>query len=395
MYKVLKKMFKINYIRSYLRALRDYFLNKEEIIKSFALPMKKIDGKKNKDIFVDRNDKQIEFDKNFIDRLRGIINKDVVVSAHWEDMYSIGDKKNFHKQLIKMSDENFFYEVANPSKNDLHFGFGDICKHVLENPRISYFYLNKKVYDTIFRLACSIGVRKFPEVYHFLKFDFDSPDQMLDDIFNELGNESNFPNIFKGEFRLNTKYGVVSFAPIQQMYHAMKILEFSKIYQIKSPRVLEIGAGLGLSAYHARNFKIKDYTILDLSLGSLSQAFFFGSTIGKKNIIIGDEIKNYDNESEEFNDKIKLIQSTELELVPDNIDITLNCDSITEMSFEQAQIYIKLVSKKSKYFLSLNHDNNSFVISEIFKNTDFKRLYRVPSWYRQGYNEELYINTSI
>lgn len=41
------------------------------------------------------------------------------------------------------------------------------------------------------------------------------------------------------------------------------------------------------------------------------------------------------------------------------------------------------------------HDNNSFVISEIFKNTDFKRLYRVPSWYRQGYNEELYINTSI
>ena len=100
-------MFKINYIRSYLRALRDYFLNKEEIIKSFALPMKKIDGKKNKDIFVDRNDKQIEFDKNFIDRLRGIINKDVVVSAHWEDMYSIGDKKNFHKQLIKMSDENF------------------------------------------------------------------------------------------------------------------------------------------------------------------------------------------------------------------------------------------------------------------------------------------------
>lgn len=317
-------MSKINYIRSYLRALRDYFLNKEEIIKSFALPMKKIDGKKNKDIFVDRNDKQIEFDKNFIDRLRGIINKDVVVSAHWEDMYSIGDKKNFHKQLIKMSDENFFYEVANPSKNDLHFGFGDICKHVLENPRISYFYLNKKVYDTIFRLACSIGVRKFPEVYHFLKFDFDSPDQMLDDIFKELGNESNFPNIFKGEFGLNTKYGVVSFAPIQQMYHAMKILEFSKIYQIKSPRVLEIGAGLGLSAYHARNFKIKDYTILDLSLGSLSQAFFFGSTIGKKNIIIGDEIKNYDKESEEFNDKIKLIQSTELELVPDNIDITLN-----------------------------------------------------------------------
>ena len=81
--------------------------------------------------------------------------------------------------------------------------------------------------------------------------------------------------------------------------------------------------------------------------------------------------------------------------MPDNIDLILNCDSITEMSFEQAEIYTKLASEKSKYFLSLNHDNNSFIISEIFKNTSFKKVYRVPTWYRQGYNEELYVNTSL
>jgi len=39
-------MLNIKYIRSYLRALRDYIFQKEEIIKSFALPKKKIDGKK-------------------------------------------------------------------------------------------------------------------------------------------------------------------------------------------------------------------------------------------------------------------------------------------------------------------------------------------------------------
>ena len=43
------------------------------------------------------------------------------------------------------------------------------------------------------------------------------------------------------------------------------------------------------------NFKIKDYTILDLSLGSLSQAYLFGNTIGKDNIIIGDEIKKFND----------------------------------------------------------------------------------------------------
>ena len=187
---------------------------------------------------------------------------------------------------------------------------------------------------------------------------------------------------------------MVSFAPIQQLYHAIKILEFSKTYNFQNPRVMEIGAGLGLSAYHARNLNIKDYTILDLSLGSLSQAFFFGHTIGKDNVLIGDEIKKFNYDDQEFKNKIKLIQSTDLNLIPNNIDLIINCDSITEMSIEQAKIYTKMAAEKSKYFLSINHDNNSFLISEIFKNTGFKKIYRVPSWYRSGYNEELYLNTT-
>ena len=60
-----------------------------------------------------------------------------------------------------MSDEDFFFQVANPSKNDLHYGFGDICKYVVKILEL-VFYLNKTVYDTIFRICCSLGVRKFP-----------------------------------------------------------------------------------------------------------------------------------------------------------------------------------------------------------------------------------------
>mgnify|MGYP001158669086 FL=1 len=388
-------MLNLNFIKSYIGALRDYTLLKEEVKKSFALPFSQIKNKDYPNIFVTQPSKQIKFDKEFVSRMRNITKKEIVVSAHWEDMYQIGDKKNFHKNLLEMNDDEFFNQIANPSKNNLHYGFGDICKYVLDNPRISYFYLNKTVYDTIFRICCSLGLRNFPETYHSLKFNFDSPDKMLQDIFEKLGHKTDFPNVFEGEFGLKTNFGVVSFAPIQQMYHAIKILEFSNTYNIKNPRILEIGAGLGLSAYHARNFNIKDYTILDLSLGNLSQSFFFGSTIGKENIIIGDEVKKFDYNQNEFKEKIKLIQSTDLELIPDNIDLIINCDSITEMSQEQAEIYTKMASKKAKYFLSLNHDNNKFRISDTFKNTPFKNIYRVPTWYRHGYIEELYVNTSI
>ena len=82
-------MFNTKYIRSYLRALRDYIFQKEEIIKSFALPIKKIDGKKFKDVSVKEPDREINFDKHFVDRLREIIKKEIVVSAHWEDMYAV------------------------------------------------------------------------------------------------------------------------------------------------------------------------------------------------------------------------------------------------------------------------------------------------------------------
>ena len=388
-------MANFQFYKSYLRALRDYFYQRNEIKKSFFLPIDKINNRDFPNSFVTKPIQQIKFDKEFISRMRAILQKKTEVSHHWQEMYDLENLGDFHQGLLKMNDEDFFYQIANPSKNNLHFGFGDICKNILENQKVTYFYLNKSVYDTIFRISCSLGINSVPETYHYLKFNFDSPDTMLQEIFNELGYKTDFPNIFEGEFGLKTSLGIVSFAPIQQMNHSMKILEFSKTNNIKNPRILEIGAGLGLSAYHARNFNIKDYTIVDLSLVTLSQSFFLANTIGKDNIIIGDEIKQLDINDIKIKEKIKLIQSSNLELIPDNIDLILNCDSITEMSNEHAEIYIKIASNKSKYFLSLNHEGNISHVYDLFKNTPFKRIYRVPTWYRNGYVEELYVNTSI
>jgi len=379
----------IKKLRPYLRSIKEYWIIKEDINKSFFLSKKKIKNNSFPLTIIEQNEKQVEFSEKLISRMRNILSNEIIVSGHWTDMYNLGDKKSILQELIESNDKQFYEIVSNPQKNNLHFGFGDICKEVINNHRVGDFYINKRIYDTIYRISCSLGIEKFPETYHFLKFDFKSPDEMLNQIFENINCKTNFPNIFKGEFGLKTNYGLVSFAPIQQMYHALKILELKKNYNIES--VIEIGAGLGLSAYHSRSFGIKDYTILDLSLGTLSQSFFLASTIGEENILIKEEILNESNAK----DKIKLIPSNRTDLVPEKIDLAINCDSITEMSKEQALKYVKLLSNKSKYFLSINHDNNKFKIKDIFKNSTFNRIYRVPSWYRRGYIEELYFNSNF
>ena len=384
------KLSVIKKLRAYLRSIKEYRSIKEEINKSFYLSQKKIQNIYCPLSIVKQNDKQVGFSEKLIKRLRNILSNEIVVSGHWTDMYNLGDKESIFQRLLDSNDEEFYEIVSNPQNNNLHFGFGDICEEVINNHRLGDFYINKRIYDTIYRISCSLGIENFPETYHFLKFNFKSADEMLEKIFQNMNIKTDFPNIFKGEFGLKTKYGLVSFAPIQQMYHATRILDLKRNYNIH--KVMEIGAGLGLSAYHSRNFGIKDYTILDLSLGNLSQSFFFASTIGEENILINDEVLDKNNNSK---DKIKLISSTRLDLVPEKLDLVLNCDSITEMSKDQALKYVNFVSKKTKYFLSINHDNNKFKIEEIFKDSVFKRVYRMPSWYRRGYIEELYINTSF
>jgi hypothetical protein len=384
----------LNYIRSYLRSIKEYIPIRDEITKSFFLTRRKINSKENKNVNVTETKNQVEFSDKLIERMKKILSNKIKVSGHWVDMYDIGNKENTFTKLLAMDNKSFYNELANPHKNNLHYGFGDISHNAINNHRVADFYIDKTVYDTVFRICCSLDIEPYPETYHFHNFNYKKLDEMLENIFKKLGKKSNFPNIFIGEFGLKSKFGIVSFAPIQQMYHAIKVLEFTKTLN-KEARVMEIGAGLGLSAYHARNFGIKDYTILDLSLGSLSQSFFFSSTIGEDNIIIGDEVLNYKDTDEDFKNKLKLIPSTSSELVPDNIDLVINCDSITEMSKEDAISYVNLAAKKSRYFLSLNHDNNKFKISDIFSNTPFERVYRVPTWYRSGYIEELYVNTSF
>ena len=114
-------MAKFQFYRSYFRALRDYFFQRNEIKKSFLLPIDKINNKDFPNSFVTKPSQQIKFDKEFISRMRAILHKKTEVSHHWQEMYDLENLGDFHQGLLKMNDEDFFYQIANPSKNNLHF----------------------------------------------------------------------------------------------------------------------------------------------------------------------------------------------------------------------------------------------------------------------------------
>jgi hypothetical protein len=106
-------------------------------------------------------------------------------------------------------------------------------------------------------------------------------DEIIDAIDRHLGVSLKFPNPFPDEYGIQTSRGIVSCHVPHAIYHAWRIREFVK--SKNNPRVLEIGGGLGRAAYYAWQLGIKDYTIIDLPLTDVSQAYFLMRTLGDDN----------------------------------------------------------------------------------------------------------------
>ena len=71
-------------------------------------------------------------------------------------------------------------------------------------------------------------------------------------------------------------------------------------------------------------------------------------------------------------------------------DVTLNVDSITEMDAQHAINYIREISRRSRMFLSINHEANPFSVRDLLSKCSIQaRTLRYPYWLRKGYLEEI------
>ena len=287
--------------------------------------------------------------------------------------------KNFQKSLQLVlkgkNKKDIEYILNNPGSSNLFVGFENNVSSKMWTNNVENMY----ALDKLLSFAEFLGIRDIynPEQDKISTYKIDI-ESLLNKIEKKIKIKLTFKNVFPGESGIRTSRGILNEKEIQALYAAYKI---SKIIK-KNENVLEIGAGLGRTAYYCNLFGIRDFTIVDIPITFLAQGNYLGRTVSENKIIFENELlKKY------IKNKIKLITPEYFLNSKIKYSLVLNCDSLTEINYDLAYDYMKKISK-SKYFLSINHEKNSFNVSTLIRLFKHKSYSRNLYWLRKGYIEE-------
>ena len=209
-----------------------------------------------------------------------------------------------------------------------------------------------------------------------------SADEVLARMEKALGVQIVFPNPYVDEFGLETSRGAAGYRAIHALDLALRVRQLLK--GIPSPRILEIGAGLGRSAYYATQFGLVGYEIVDLPFTAISQGYFLMSTLGTDRVSLAGEAASKGAGC------VKLTTPSEFLASSDHYDLVVNVDSFTEIDPQVARQYWQKIEASSTRFLSINHEINPFTVKDLYdQSRRVKRSFRHPCWLRRGYVEEL------
>lgn len=289
-----------------------------------------------------------------------------------------------HQALIDGNEKTVTEILRNPEISDLFYGFDLLTKsfqHVFRKKKVREAYA-KVCLDGLVRFAESVGA-----------VSMDNPESELEyrslwkteNVLSELDKVCmpfSMPNPFANEHGVGSSRGVISYRVPQALYQAWRIKQL--VDGIQNPRVLEIGAGLGRTAFYAYELGIKDYTIVDLPISTVAQAYYLGRTLGEENIHLDGEL--FDDGS----NRVKIITPDTFLAESKTYDLVLNVDSLPEMDFHVAQAYWEKIKASTNIFLSINHEVNSFRVRDLLvKDLNSLNVQRGLYWMRKGYVEEL------
>lgn len=197
-----------------------------------------------------------------------------------------------------------------------------------------------------------------------------------------VGVRVDFPNPIQREFGLPTVRGIASYRAPHAIYQAWRVREL--LGKSSEKRVVEVGAGMGRTAYYARLLGVKEFTIVDLPLGNVAQANFLGRALGPDAIWLpGDPVSDQAG-------RIRICPSEWLASSDELFDVVLNADSITEMDRRHAIDYVGWAGRCATTFLSINHEANLFSARNLCAKFNTRtRILRYPYWLRKGYVEEV------
>lgn len=279
--------------------------------------------------------------------------------------------------------------LRRPGDSNLFWGFDGLVAESVKRFDSSPAYamaVAKMCHDLLIRVAEAIGAVpcENPEAPGSTPmYGFKPADELLEAIDNVVGCEIRFPNPYPDEIGVKTSRGVASYRAIHAIYQAWRIRELLR--GIPRPRVLELGAGLGRTAYYARQLGILDYTIIDLPFTEISQGYFLMRTLGGEQIVLQGE-----NEGG-MTTKVKIFNPPAFLEGSDEYDLIVNVDSLTEMGRSAAERYWNRIQTATPLFLSINHDSNPFTVKELIVsgNARVVNTHRHLNAIRRGYVEEL------
>ena len=175
-----------------------------------------------------------------------------------------------------------------------------------------------------------------------------------------------------------TRRGLVSYRAVQAIYQAARLKELSAVY---GPNIVEIGGGMGRTAYYAVRNDLPGYTIIDLPLTAVAQAVFL-------TITLGDAAVAFSHEADRPDATVFLRSPWQLDGA---FDIAFNADGLTEMDRSVAEDYLRFIAANCRAFLSINHEINEYRVTDLARSAGLRSIYRQPYWMRNGYVEELYV----
>ncbi len=333
------------------------------------------------DVTTGTQDDDIEVIKRAVAAYRNTIEEQKYCdnSSLWSQFF-YRQQADIHKMFMRAEIKQIANVLRNPALSDLFYGFENLAKTILRNHGRDPNFAPGAM-DCLIRFAAAIGAIRLENPESYIPTQW-TADEILLKIGQKLNGAVPFPNPFPLEHGLKTSYGVVSYRACQALYQAWRIKQLVK--DIPNPRILEIGAGLGRTAFYARWLGIKDYTIVDLPMAAISSSYFLGRTLGKDHVLFAGE------NAQDADQRVKWITPSEFLASTRSYDLIINADGLTEMDQNVALAYFQKIEKNTTLFLSINHENNPFTVRELLDiSTYVEEGSRMPYWMRNGYVEEL------
>jgi hypothetical protein len=272
--------------------------------------------------------------------------------------------------------------LRNPASSDLLLGFESLSSSLISRHRLAERNAPALALDGLLRLAEALGVRRLenPETYSRARQVAWNPDRLLGDVEAALGVTLPLPNPFPGEYGAAMNRGVLSYRVPQALYQAWRLRELTAA--TPHPRILEVGGGLGRTALYAQALGLTDYTIVDLPLTAVAQAYFLCRTLGAERVTVDGEPR--------LRGAVSLQSPTAFHADDRTYDIVINADSLTEMSEATARHYWSAFSHRTSRLFSTNHEANALTVRTLIASSGpGVRSTRCPSWMRHGYVEEV------